>query len=300
MTDLPDTDYTQRFIFDDSDTRGELVALERSYAEVLAKHPYPEPVAQLLGELMAAASLLVGTLKFDGLLILQARSEGPIPLLMIECSSEREIRGLARYNAEQIAADATLADLMPGGDLTLTVDPTIGQRYQGIVDLDGETLSECFTNYFVMSQQVGTRFKLFADGRRARGMLLQQLPADRLKDEEERAESWQHITALASTLTADELLSLDNETVLHRLYHEEQVRLFDAQNLRFRCSCSRERSGNALVSLGLEDAQALVAERGGEVEIDCQFCNQRYLFDAADIAQLFAGAGVDTPSDTRH
>ncbi|KII38336.1 Hsp33 family molecular chaperone HslO [Pseudomonas fluorescens] len=300
MTDLADTDFTQRFIFDDSDTRGELVALERSYAEVLAKHPYPEPVAQLLGELMAAASLLVGTLKFDGLLILQARSEGPIPLLMIECSSEREIRGLARYDAEQIAPDATLADLMPNGDLTLTVDPTVGQRYQGIVDLDGETLSECFTNYFVMSQQVGTRFKLFADGRRARGMLLQQLPADRLKDEEERADSWQHITALASTLTADELLSLDNETVLHRLYHEEQVRLFDVQNLSFRCSCSRERSGNALVSLGLEDAQALVEERGGEVEIDCQFCNQRYLFDAADIAQLFAGAGVDTPSDTRH
>lgn len=300
MTDLTDTDFTQRFIFDDSDTRGELVALERSYAEVLAKHPYPEPVAQLLGELMAAASLLVGTLKFDGLLILQARSEGPIPMLMIECSSEREIRGLARYHADQIAADATLSDLMPNGVLALTVDPTVGQRYQGIVDLDGETLSDCFTNYFVMSQQVGTRFKLFADGRRARGLLLQQLPADRLKDEEDRAASWQHITALASTLTADELLSLDNETVLHRLYHEEQVRLFDVQRLHFHCSCSRERSGTALVSLGLEDAQALVEEQGGKVEIDCQFCNERYVFDAADIAQLFAGAGVDTPSDTRH
>jgi molecular chaperone Hsp33 len=249
---------------------------------------------------MAAASLLVGTLKFDGLLILQARSDGPIPLLMIECSSEREIRGLARYEADQIAPDATLADLMPNGVLALTVDPTQGQRYQGIVDLDGETLSECFTNYFVMSQQVGTRFWLYADGRRARGLLLQQLPADRLKDEEERAASWQHITALGSTLTADELLSLDNETVLHRLYHEEQVRLFDVQKLRFRCSCSRERSANALVSLGLEDAQSLVIEHGGNIEIDCQFCNQRYLFDATDIAQLFAGAGVDTPSDTRH
>ncbi|UDI93222.1 Hsp33 family molecular chaperone HslO [Pseudomonas sp. IAC-BECa141] len=300
MTDFLDTDYTQRFIFDDSDTRGELVSLERSYAEVLAKHPYPEPVAQLLGELMAAASLLVGTLKFDGLLILQARSEGPIPLLMIECSSEREIRGLARYHADQIPADATLGELMPNGVLALTVDPIVGQRYQGIVDLDGETLSDCFTNYFVMSQQVGTRFKLCADGRRARGLLLQQLPADRLKDEEERAASWQHITALGNTLTADELLSLDNETILHRLYHEEQVRLFDVQKLHFHCSCSRERSGNALVSLGLEDAQALVAEQGGQVEIDCQFCNQRYLFDAADIAQLFAGAGVETPSETRH
>ena len=300
MTDLLDNDYTQRFIFDDSDARGELVALERSYAEVLAKHPYPEPVAQLLGELMAAAALLVGTLKFDGLLILQARSEGPVSMLMIECSSKREIRGLARYHAEQVAPDATLNDLMPQGVLALTVDPTHGQRYQGIVDLDGADLSECFTNYFVMSQQVGTRFWLNADGRRARGLLLQQLPADRIKDEEERAASWQHITALASTLTADELLSLDNETVLRRLYHEEAVRMFDVQSLRFRCSCSRDRSGNALVSLGQEDAQQLVIENGGSVEIDCQFCNERYLFDAADVAQLFAGAGVDTPSDTRH
>ncbi|SDS50399.1 molecular chaperone Hsp33 [Pseudomonas asplenii] len=300
MSDLPDTDYSQRFIFDDSDTRGELVSLERSYAEVLAKHPYPQPVAQLLGELMAAAALLVGTLKFDGLLILQARSEGAVPLLMVECSSEREIRGLARYDAEQIAPGASLADLMPNGVLALTVDPTQGQRYQGIVDLDGATLSECFTNYFVMSQQVGTRFWLNADGQRARGLLLQQLPADRIKDEDERAANWQHITALASTLKAEELLGLDNETVLHRLYHEEALRLFDHQPLSFHCSCSRERSGNALVSLGLEDAQQLVAERGGAIEIDCQFCNQRYLFDATDIAQLFAGAGVETPSDTRH
>ena len=249
---------------------------------------------------MAAASLLVGTMKFDGLLILQARSEGPVPMLMIECSSNREIRGLARYDADRIPADATLADLMPNGVLALTIDPTVGQRYQGIVDLDGETLSDCFTNYFVMSQQVGTRFWLNADGKRARGLLLQQLPADRIKDEDEREESWRGLTALAGTLTAEELLGLDNETILHRLYHEEEVRLFDAQSLRFHCSCSRERSGNALVSLGLEDAQNLAVEHGGRIEIDCQFCNQRYLFDAADIAQLFAGAGVDTPSGTHH
>ena len=300
MTDLPDTDFTQRFIFDETDARGELVSLERSYAEVLAKHPYPEPVAQLLGELMAAAALLVGTMKFDGLLILQARSEGPVPMLMIECSSEREIRGLARYHADQIAPEATLTDLMPDGALALTVDPTHGKRYQGIVDLDGASLAECFTNYFVMSQQTNTKFWLYADGRRARGLLLQQLPVDRIRDPEERDASWQHITALASTLSADELLSLDNETVLHRLYHEEAVRLFDELPLRFQCSCSRERSGNALVSLGLEDAQQLVIEHGGAIEIDCQFCNERYLFDGADVAQLFAGAGVDAPSDTRH
>ena len=300
MHDLPDTDFTQRFIFDERDVRGELVSLERSYAEVLAKHPYPQPVAQLLGELMAAASLLVGALKFDGLLILQARSEGPIPLLMIECSSDREIRGLARYHAEQIDADASLVDLMPDGQLALTIDPAQGQRYQGIVDLDGKDLSECFTNYFVMSQQVGTRFWLNADGQRARGLLLQQLPADRLKEADEREASWQHAMALADTLKAEELLGLDNETLLHRLYHQEALRLFDPRALLFRCSCSRERSSRALISLGQADAEALVQEHGGSVEIDCQFCNERYLFDAADVLQLFIDGSIEAPSDTRH
>ncbi|MDE1168536.1 MAG: Hsp33 family molecular chaperone HslO [Pseudomonas sp.] len=299
MSDLPDSDYTQRFIFDDSDVRGELVALERSYAEVLAKHPYPQPVAELLGEFMAAAALLVGTLKFDGLLILQARSDGPVPMLMVECSSEREIRGLARYDAN-ISADAGLQELMPNGVLAMTIDPTNGQRYQGIVELDGADLATCFTNYFVMSEQLGTKFWLKADGTRARGLLLQQLPASVIKDEEERDGNWQHVTTLAGTLTAEELLSLNNETVLHRLYHDEAVRVFDIQPLCFRCSCSRERSARALVSLGEDDAQQLLIEHGGNVEIDCQFCNQRYLFDSADVTQLFASGGVESPSDTRH
>lgn len=299
MSDLPDTDFTQRFIFDDRDIRGEWVALEQSYADVLARHPYPQPVAVLLGELMAATALLVGALKFDGLLVLQARSQGPIPLLMVECSSDRDIRGMARYEADQIPADATLAQLMPDGHLTLTIDPVKGQRYQGTVDLDGANLSECFTNYFVQSQQLNTRFWLDAKGGKARGLLLQQLPVDRQRDEEEREGSWQHVVALAGTLKPEEW-SLDNETLLHRLYHEDAVRLFDIEPLSFHCSCSRERSGNALVSLGEEDAKALVEECGGKVEIDCQFCNERYFFDASDVAQLFAGGGTEAPSDTQH
>lgn len=293
-------DFTQRFLFDDADIRGELVVLGESYQHVLAKHDYPQPVAQLLGELLAAAALLVGTLKFDGLLILQARSSGALPLLMVECSSAGELRGIARYHAEQINADAGLAELMPDGVLAMTVDPTQGQRYQGIVDLDGATLSDCLTNYFTTSEQLATRFWLCADGQRARGMLLQQLPADRLKEPEEREASWQHVTTLASTLTHEELLGLDNETLLHRLYHEESLRLFEPRPLQFRCSCSRERSANALVSLGQADAELLLSEHAGQVVIDCQFCNQRYAFDAADIAQLFAGGGSAGPADTLH
>ena len=300
MSMSPKTDFTQRFIFDNSDTRGELASLDHSYAEVLAKHAYPEPVQQLLGELMAAAALLVGSLKFDGLMSLQARSEGPVPLLMIECTSDREIRGLARFNAEQITPDATLADLMPNGVLAITIDPAVGKRYQGIVDLDGKTLSDCFTNYFVMSHQVPTRFWLAANGKRARGMLLQQLPAEVIKDEDDRAESWQRLNILGDTLKVEELLGLDNESILVRLFHEEELRVFPDELIEFKCSCSRERSGNALTSLGHEDALNLVAEHDGHIEIDCQFCNERYLFDAADVDQLFAGAGVESPSDTHH
>lgn len=293
-------DNSQRFLFDDTDVRGELVSLRESYAHVLAKHPYPQPVAELLGELLAAAALLVGTLKFDGMLILQARSSGAVPLLMVECTSNRELRGIARYHAEQIEADAGLAQLMPDGLLTLTVDPTQGQRYQGIVTLAGATLADCLSDYFASSEQLPTRFWLNADGRHARGLLLQQLPAERIKDAVAREESWQHLTVLAQTLTAEEQLGLDNPTLLHRLYHEETVRLFEPQPLQFRCSCSRERSARALVSLGEPDARTLLSEQDGQIVIDCQFCNARYSFDAADVAQLFHGGGSRSPSDTRH
>ncbi len=294
------TDFTQRFLFDDSDVRGEMVVLTQSYAQVLAKHPYPQPVAQLLGELLAAAALLLGTLKFEGLMVLQARSSGPVPLLMVECSSDGELRGIARYHAEQIRADAGLSDLMPEGLLAITVEPRSGQRYQSLVDMDGATLADCLSNYFATSEQLPTRFWLNADGQRARGLLLQQLPADRLPDAEAREASWQHVVTLADTLTAEELLGLDNPTLLHRLYHEEQLRLFEPRTLQFRCSCSRERSANALVSLGQADAELLLSENAGSVVIDCQFCNERYAFDAADIAQLFAGGGSQAPSSTRH
>ncbi len=294
------SDFSQRFLFDDSDIRGELVGLTGSYGHVLAKHTYPQPVAQLLGELLAAASLMIGTLKFQGLLILQARSSGAVPLLMVECSSEGELRGIARYHGEQVGADSSLRELMPDGVLAITVDPKAGQRYQGIVDLQGETLADCLTNYFATSEQLPTRFWLSADGQRARGLLLQQLPADRLREVDEREASWQHAVALADTLKAEELLGLDNETLLHRLYHQEALRLFDPRALQFRCSCSRERSSRALISLGQADAEALVQENGGRVEIDCQFCNERYLFDAADVLQLFIDGSSDAPSDTQH
>ncbi len=297
---MTETDFTQRFIFDNHDARGELATLEQSYAHVLAKHDYPEPVAVLLGELMAAAALLVGSLKFDGLLTLQVRGDGPLSMLVVECSSEREIRGLAHYDAEQVGAGATLQELMPNGVLAMTVDPERGQRYQGLVALDGDSLADCLNAYFASSEQLESRFILHADGRRARGFLLQQLPVARVADGEPRQASWQHLTTLGQTLTAEELMGLDNTTVLHRLYHEEEVRLFDPQQVRFSCSCSRERSQRALLSLGEQDVLALLREQDGKIEMDCQFCNQHYTFAADDIRQLFALDHTNNGPSTVH
>ena len=279
-------DITQRFLFENADVRGEMVSADQSYREILAKHDYPEPVKALLGEMLAAAVLLSTTIKFDGLLILQAKSEGPLSTLMVECSSDQAVRGIARY-ADDLQ-EGNLTELMPDGVLAITIDPANGQRYQGIVSLEGGSLATALDGYFANSEQLPTRFRLQADGRIARGFLLQALPADRQLDPEDRAATWQHLNVLADTLTAEELIGLDNTTVLHRLFHQDDLRLFDAQAVRFECSCSAERSSNALVSLGKDDLLALLQEQGGRIEVDCQFCNARYEYDADAIEALFS------------
>lgn len=279
-------DTTQRFLFEHADVRGEMTALDQSYREILAKHDYPEPVRALLGEMLAAAVLLSTTIKFDGLLVLQARSNGPLSTLMVECSSNQQVRGIARY-ADDLEGDC-LSELMPDGVLAITIDPEQGQRYQGIVSLEGGSLAEALNSYFENSEQLPTRFRLLADGRLARGFLLQALPADRQKDPEQRALTWEHLNVLADTLTPEELLALDNTVLLHRLFHEEDLRLFDTHPVSFHCSCSSERSGQALVSLGRHDAFQLLEEQGGSVEVDCQFCNNRYRFGPAELETLFS------------
>lgn len=296
-----ETDFTQRFLFAEADIRGELVCLEESYAHVLAKHPYPEQVAVLLGEMMAAAALLVSTIKFDGLLTLQATASGAVPLLMVECSSERKIRALARYEHEHdFSVAGSLTEVMPEGLLAITIDPAIGQRYQGLVSLKGESLADCLQEYFASSEQLPSYFVLQADGRRARGMLLQQLPAEVIRDEQQRQDSWQHHIALAQTLSAEELQGLENRLILHRLYHQESVKLFAGRGIEFECSCSRARSANALASLGYEDVGQLLQEQNGRIEVDCQFCNQRYYFDAGDVTNLFAGESENSTQSTVH
>ncbi len=288
------TDSTQRFIFDNTDIRGERVQLDASLKETFAPHAYPEMIRVLLGELATTAVLLSTTLKFEGKMTLQARSTGPISLLMVECTDERTFRGLAHWSDEKLSpSDKDLHSLLENGQLVITVDPTQGKRYQGVVPLEGDSLATCFSRYFEQSEQLPTKLWLTCDGEKAAGFLLQALPSQKETDPAARVERWEHLTVLAETLKDEEMLDLPTEELLHRLYHEEDVRLFDSEGVKYHCNCSRERTGGALITVDPADIQEILEEQG-QVDMDCQFCNTRYTFTEADISKLMGA------NETRH
>ncbi|KZX56833.1 molecular chaperone Hsp33 [Halioglobus sp. HI00S01] len=276
---LPSRDRAQRFLFEETDIRGEIVQLDATYRDILAIHQYPPGVSSLLGEFMAAAVLLATTLKFEGKLILQARSERQIPLLMVECDSQLQVRGIAR-GAQEATAD-NFEQLLGEGQLAITIDPFSGQRYQGIVPLQ-HSLAASLENYFEQSEQLGTQFWLSASEDSAAGMLLQQLPAQLVTDAAERRAHWEHATTLANTLKDEELLTLAAPEIAHRLYHEDPLRLFEPLPVTFHCSCSRQRTLNALASIQTAEIESLLEELG-TITMDCEFCNQQYQFVREDL-----------------
>jgi len=281
-------DLLHRFIFDDCDIRGEIVTVSSSFQEILSHNDYPKPVQALLGEFVAAVTLLCSTLKFDGVITLQARGDGALSLVMAECNNHNDVRAIVRPAAEgEIDAEAaTLSDLLGQGVLTITLDPAQGKRYQGVVPLDADTLAGCLEHYFSQSEQLPTRFWLAADDSNASGLLLQALPQQLSASAEANAEQWRTMVALAATVSAEELLRIDHNRLLYRLFHEQPLRLFDPSQVQFACSCSRERSAEALKSLGQDDVEQLLIEQE-IIEIDCQFCNQLYRYNAADVRALF-------------
>lgn len=285
------SDLLQRFLFEGTAVRGEVAQLESSFQTVLARHDYPPRVQTLLGELMTAALLLSATLKFEGSLILQARGHGPLDTLMAECNHRRELRAIAHVSPQWSAAheQAPLAELLADGQLAITIDPKQGQRYQGVVPLDGANLAECLEHYFAQSEQLPTRLWLSAEAGRAGGLLLQVLPGGQDELDAEGDRPWLRLSQLAATVTAAELYELSSETLLYRLFHEETVRLQPPDAACFRCHCSRARTENALLAMGVEDLRALLAEKQGEIKAACQFCNQLYRFDRIDIENLLRG-----------
>ena len=274
--------------------RGEIVHLNATWRAVLDRKDYPEPLERLLGELMAAGALLSATLKFDGAMIMQMQGNGPTRLLVVEVTSEGTLRATAKWQGD--VASQRLGDLLGDGRFVISIVPASGkQTYQGVVALEGETVAEVLEHYMEQSEQLQTRLWLTSDSRQAAGMLLQKLPDEPTQDED----AWNRAITLGATLTSNELLELGAPDIIRRLYHEEDVRMFESRPVSFRCSCSRERVTSMLRMLGHEEVRSIIDERES-VDVECEFCGRQYSFDPVDAEQVFA-ADVQTPaSQTRH
>jgi molecular chaperone Hsp33 len=312
-------DELHKFLFEGLPVRGMLVRLNDSWREVLARRestgPFPTPVRELLGEMAAAATLMQANIKFNGSLILQMFGDGPVKLAVAEARSDLSFRTTAKVVGD-VPDDARLEAMLNvhgKGRCAITLDPQDrlpGQQpYQGVVPLHGDQreplqhLSKVLEHYMLQSEQLDTRLVLAANDQMAAGLLIQRLPIEGEKnlsgvnvaneDLIGQSEGFNRIAHLAATLTKEELLSLDAETILRRLFWEEQVMRFEPLAPSFACSCSRERVRAMLNGLGREEAESILAERDN-IEIGCDFCGQQYHFDAVDVGELFT-PGRDQP-----
>jgi molecular chaperone Hsp33 len=287
-------DTIQRFLFEHAPVRGEIVHLDATWRAVLERHAYPPAVRALLGEMMAAAALLTATLKFGGTLIMQIQGTGPVKLLVVECTSDHHMRATAKWS--QVPAHGDLVALVGDGKFAITLDPGQGRPgYQGVVALEGATVAAALEQYMLRSEQIETRLWLATRDECAAGLLLQKLPDGSGTD----IDAWPRATLLAASLTPQELAAHAAPELLRRLYSAEDVRVFKPRPVDFRCTCSRERVTSMLHMLGRAEVESIVAERG-EVEVNCEFCNQRYRFDGGEAAALFATASPAAARATRH
>jgi molecular chaperone Hsp33 len=290
-------DVLHRFLLERAGVRGVLVRLGAAWREVAGRADYPDALRELLGQSLAASALLTGNIKLDGALSIELKSNAALRLLFAECTDRGRLRGLARWS-DPLPAPLALADL-PGAVMAITIGSAErGSRYQGLVDLHQPDLAHALENYFAQSEQLPARILLAADGEHAVGLMLQKLPGEGGHDAVDDADAWPRIEHLTATLGAQEMLTTAPEQLLFRLYHEEQVRLFEPRPLAFGCSCTRERVSSMLRALGRDEVEAALAARDGEIEVICEFCAQRYTFDRIDAEHLLSGPGGAEASTT--
>ncbi len=296
-------DSLQHFLFEDKlnepiPIRGNVVHLNRTYQQALQHQALPMVLKQALGELMTASVLLSATLKMEGAMVLQLQSKGALKLLVVECSSDLKIRATAKWDGD--IEGVLFIDLIKNGQFVITLDPIEGEPYQGIVPIEGETIAEMLQNYMLRSQQIDTSLWLHCDGASAAGMLLQKLPNQHENDHPTQdLDAWNRMNHLANTVTNEELQNLTPETLLTRLFAEEDVRLFDAKPTQFHCSCNKAKVGDMLRMLGQDEVNSILKERE-HIEVNCDFCNKHYAFDSVDSAALFASEIWVKSSSSRH
>lgn len=272
-------DLLHRYIFENISVRGELVQLSSSFQALINSKKYPLPIQNLLGQLMATTSLLTATLKFEGSITVQIQGDGPVSLVVINGNHNQVMRGTARWK-DDVPSTNSLKKLIGKGHIVITIEPEQGERYQGIVGLEQDTLAECIEDYFSRSEQLNTRIWLKSgdhNGAVAAGMLLQSLP-----DHNDNSKDFDHLVKLTETIKDEELFELDAETILYRLYHQEEVKLFPADPVSFKCSCSKERSAAAISSLSSEDIEDMLAQNN-RITLHCDYCGTDYHFDRQDI-----------------
>lgn len=286
-------DQLHRYLFENHAVRGELVTVSNIYQQILDNHDYPAPVRLILGDMLAATSLLTATLKFNGDITVQLQGDGPLKLAVINGNNQQQMRGVARLQGE-ITPDATLRDMVGNGYLVITITPEEGERYQGVVGLEGDSVASCLENYFLQSEQLPTRLFIRSgehEGRPvAAGMLLQVLPAQHVGHDD-----FDHLVQLTTTIKNEELFTLPANEVLYRLYHQESVTLYEPQAVSFHCHCSRERCADALMTLSDADLHEML-EQEQEIDMHCDYCGTHYLFSASEISDIRHGS----PDATRH
>lgn len=289
-------DTLRRFLFENFPVRGHFVRLDASWRALLEHQSYPDAVRTALGETAAATLLLAATVKFDGRLTLQVQGSGPMNLLVVQAQPGYSLRGVARTKGD-VPAGGGFSDLVGDGQIVVTVEnDDRTARYQGIVPIEAGDLATTFEAYFERSEQLPTRLWLVATETCAAGLLLQRLPTGASASSEtsetavaEADEDWNRVLHLAGTLTAGELAELPAAELLRRLFHEEDVRVFDPSPVSFRCACSRERVDGILRSIGEVEAYDVLAEQG-VVEVTCEFCNRAWRYDAVDLGVVFNGS----------
>jgi molecular chaperone Hsp33 len=288
------SDRLLKFLFRGAPVRGELVRVTDAWREMTAHHDYPAPVKRLLGEMVAAAALLASNIKFNGALVMQIHGDGPVKLLVVECQPDLTLRATAKLGEESVDDAATMRELINRegrGRFAITLDPRDprpGQRpYQGVVPLDGDSMADVIETYMRQSEQLETKLVLAADDEASAGLLLQRLPDHGGSETVIDTDAWDRATTLGATLRSDELLRLTPENVARRLYGQEQLDHQATLAPRFACTCSRERIGRMLNSLGRDEVDSIIEELE-TVTVTCDFCNRQYSFDAVDVAQLFA------------
>lgn len=286
-------DLVYRFMFEEEAIRGQHISLDNSWQQIVEQSDADPEALTLLGQALVAAALLVETLKIEGSVSLQIRGDGPVHLLMAEATSRHTIRGIVRQN-RPIDADQTLQSIFSANALIITINAGDKKPYQGIVPLQGNDLNSMLQTYFDQSEQLPTRLWLAANLESACGLLLQKLPGESQDDD-----SWTRLLLLTDTVEDNELLELETTRLLHRLYHQEKLRLFPAESLRFSCSCSRQRTQNMLHSLGEVEIKSILEEQG-KIDITCEFCNASYQFDAVDLGEVFSEADSQPSTPSLH